>query len=291
MTVLKSSSLSIFYALSVSTTLASPKHSELLHQFVCIDNGNNILIHINQFKEGESWSTKLPKGARDIQLVDENSLLISHRTGATEYDLTSGKERSWKVSGYKDIQSALRLPNGNTALLSRRGTIHIVNPQGEKVSTTNIQKKGLDLRLLRLNNQGQWTIGAKSPKAILIVDTEGSIIKEIPIPGKSYKVEQLPNGNYLSSTGDTCKVVEVNPQTSNIVHFAGGKEEHPEAKLDFCSGWTLLANQHIIMTNWLGHNKHGTSEHLFEFSPDNTIIWSWGDHKLAQQITNVLVIR
>jgi hypothetical protein len=85
-------------------------------------------------------------------------------------------------------------------------------------------------------------------------------------------------------------VVELNV-AGEIVSFVGGKQEHPELGLDFCSGWDLLPCGNIVMANWLGHNKHGAGPHLIEFSRDNEVVWSWADHEVATQVTNVKMLK
>jgi len=77
---------------------------------------------------------------------------------------------------------------------------------------------------------------------------------------------------------------------AKILSFVGGKKEHPQLGLDFCSGWDLLPNGNRVMANWLGHGKHGQGVHLAEFTARNRLVWQWADHHLAQQVTNVLVL-
>ncbi len=264
--------------------------ADLKHQFVCIGNYKNVLVYVDQFTPENSWSINIPKGSREIQQISPEVLLVSHGTGAAEYRLSDGKKLDWEVTGYKGIQSARRLTNGNTLLLSSSGSVITLDRDGKELSKVQIKYKKLDLRLLRVAKNNNWIIGAKKPRAILEVNPEGEIIKQIKIPGKGYTVKELPNGNYLSSTGDECKVIEVKAD-GTTVRFVGGKQEHPELNLDFNSGWQHLENQNIIMTNWLGHNKHDTGPHLLEFNKENELVWKWGDHEAAKQVTNLLVLK
>ena len=271
-------------------TAALATESTIKHQFVCIGNHKNVLVYVDQFHPESSWSVKLPNGSRDIQLISPNRLLVSHGNGASEYQLSDGKKLKWSVSGYKGIQSARRLANGKTVLLSIRGQLVTLDKEANELSSVQIKHKALDLRLMRMSAEGNWIIGSKNPRAVLEVHAEGDILKQTKIPGKGYTATKLSNGNYLASTGDECKVIEVTDDGS-IVRFVGGKKEHPSLKLDFTSGWEQLDNGNIIMTNWLGHNKHNSASHLLEFDSNNKLVWQWADHQAVKQVTNLLIIK
>lgn len=260
------------------------------HRFLCIDNHQNKLMLIDQFSPSASWEVNIPKGSRDLQLLDKTRVLVSHGTGAREYNLVTGKALDWKVDRYRGIQSAQRLKDGKTVLLQQSGMMITLDAKGEELSKVKVDLPQLDLRLLRMLENGNRVIGAKNPRAVLEVSSTGKVLANIQIPGKGYKALRLKQGNYLSSTGDETKVVEVNA-SGKVLRFVGGKKEHPELRLDFCSGWDLLPNGNIIMANWLGHNKHGTAPHLVEFDRNNRVVWSWADHKKAKQITNLMVLR
>ena len=270
--------------------LVQAQETKIKHQFVCIGNHKNVLVYVDQFNPEKSWSVKIPKGSRDIQLLSPQKLLVSHGTGAAEYRLSDGKKLTWSVNGYKGIQSARRLDNGNTILLSISGEITILDKTGEKVSSLQIRQKQLDLRLIRVNSDGSWVVGSKKPQAILEINSEGEVLQQINLPGKSYTATRRINGNYLASTGDECKVVEIKPNGA-IVRFFGGKQEHPTLKLDFNSGWEELNNGNIVMTNWLGHAKHNTGPHLIEFDNNNKVVWTWENHDTVKQVTNLLIIQ
>lgn len=271
-------------------TTATAEKSTIKHQFVCIGNYKNVLVHVDQFSPNNSWSTKLPNGSRDIQHIPPNTLLVSHGTGATEYQLSDGKKLQWSVSRYKGIQSARRLANGHTILLSGKGKIITLDKTGEELSSIQIKHNSLDLRLLRVSSEGNWIIGSKNPRAVLEINAQGDILQQTKLPGKGYTATKLANGNYLASTGDECKVVEVKADGS-VIRFVGGKKQHSALKLDFNSGWDQLDNGNIIMTNWLGHNKHNSASHLLEFDTDNKLVWQWDDHQAVKQVTNLLVIK
>jgi hypothetical protein len=128
------------------------------------------------------------------------------------------------------------------------------------------------------------------PYSVIEIDMNGKVIWSAKLPHNGYKHKRLPNGNILNSTGDTCKVIEINKK-GKVISFIGGKTQFPELGLDFCSGWDQLKNKNIVMCNWLGHGKYGKGVSLAEFTPDNKLVWTWANHKIARQVTNVLIIQ
>lgn len=268
--------------------------ADVKHRFVCIDNfsanDSNQLIYIDEFKPARSWTVNIPSGSRDIQILDEKRVLISHGSGAVEYDLTSGKKLAWCVERYSGIQTAIRLANGNTLLGGVDASIYQVDASGKELARSKPTEK-LNVRLMRPLDEQHVLFSGATPHAMLEMTLDGKITKQIPLAGKAkgYKSVRLPNGHYLTSTGDECKIAELDEHGA-ILSFVGGKQEHPSLGLDFCSGWDALPNGNRVMANWLGHGKHGTGVHLAEFTPANKLVWQWQDHKLAKQITNVKML-
>lgn len=264
-------------------------YGQTKHDFICIDNfRDNRLIRVNELNQKKSWVVDIPNGSRDLQLLSDTGLLVSHANGAAVYNLETGKKIKVITETYSKIQSARYHKDGYYYLLTIDGEIYKLNGKGEESEKITINKE-LDLRLLRFTENGDFLISCKSPKAIIIVNSTGSVIKQITMVDKGYKTLQLKNGNFLNTAGDEVKVVEVNPD-GKIVSFVGGKSCHPSLNLDYCSGWDLLQNDNIVLCNWLGHDKHGYGPHLIEFTSNNEVVWEWEDHKLAHQITNVLFL-
>lgn len=280
---------SLFIILSILSTFVFSE--QVKHRFICIDNGGNQLVHVNQFDKTKNWKTKLPAGSRDLQILGNNKILVSHGDGAAEYSLTDGKLLKVIAKGIKQIQSARRLKDGKTVTLSISGEITEFDQNNNFLRKFKIDQKGLDLRLLRTTPNGNYLVGAKKPFAVLEVSPkDGKVIKTYSLPHKGYKAILTDKDTILASTGDAVKVVEIDPKTNKVFSYVGGKEDHPELGLDFFSGFDLLANGNIVAANWLGHGKHGTASHLIEFDRKNGVVWEWADHKMARQITNLLVL-
>jgi outer membrane protein assembly factor BamB len=231
----------------------------------------------------------IPAGSRDLERIAEGRLLVSHGNGAAEYDLADGKRLPWAVEAYKDIQTARRLPGGNTLLCTVSGTLYEVDPAGKEVGKTQIAVETLNMRLMRVLSGGNLLIGAANPRAAIEVARDGKVVKTLPLPDKSYTAIRLPDGATMAGTGGDVRIVTLDTG-GKIVSHVGGKGDHPDLGLDFCSGWDRLENGNCVMANWLGHGKQGTAPHLVEFTPDNKVVWTWEDHKAARQVTNVLML-
>ena len=270
--------------------LPAKENAQIKHRFACVDNKLNQLILVDQFDPGGSWVTPIPKGSRDIQVLDDQRLLVSHGNGAREYEIATGKPLGWRITAYSGMQTARRLPDGNTLLLSAGGAIYELDPEGKEMRRAQIQAEKVHIRLARLLDGGHLLIGAVNPRAVLEVSSTGELIRSIPLDGKGYTVLGLDNGRVLAGTGSAVKIGELD-KAGKVVSYVGGKDDHPGLGLDFCSGWDLLDNGNIVMANWLGHLKPGKEPHLVEFTRGNTVVWKWDDHETAKQITNVKILK
>jgi len=277
----------VFFAACALTVEASGK--EIRHRWVCVDNGANRLVHVDQKDTSRNWSVAIPGGSRDLEALGGGKLLVSHGNGAAEYSLADGKRLRWVVDRYRGIQTARRLANGNTLLCTSRGALYEVDRSGREVGKAQIAVKKLNMRLMRVLPSGNLLIGAAGPRAAIEVTRQGKVVKTMRLPNKGYTAIRLKDGRTMAGTGGDARIVTLDAG-GKIVSQVGGKDAHPALGLDFCSGWDRLANGNCVMANWLGHGKRGTAPHLVEFTPDNKVVWTWEDHKMARQVTNVLVL-
>ena len=77
--------------LAVCTLVAVATGAETKHRWVCVDNGANRLIHVDQNDTARDWTVAIPGGSRDLQSLGDGKLLVSHGNGAAVYDLSDGK--------------------------------------------------------------------------------------------------------------------------------------------------------------------------------------------------------
>lgn len=258
-------------------------------RFLAIDNGKNQLLLVDE-AGASGWSVAIPGGARDLQLVGEDQVLISHGGGALELALADGSA-GWSVDGFTGVQTARRLPGGNT-LLGMQGngevTFTEVDPGGAAVKMLTVPGM-LELRLVRVLDDGHLLFTAILPNRVVEVDTDGMVVWEAMLPDKGYTAERLPDGDTLATAGEPCLLVRLSPE-GEIVEQRGGEAMFPAVGLDWFSGFSQLGNGNVVVANWLGHDAWGTGPHLVELTPDNALVWQWQDFEAAMQITNVLVL-
>ena len=258
-------------------------------RFLALDNGRNRLLMIGPDGAAD-WAIDVPLGSRDLQLVDGDQVLVSHGNGAAEYALSDGTQ-GWTLAGFAGVNSARRLDNGNTLLgANLPGGVTIIEAAPDGAEVSRVELTGLDdMRLLRRLDDGNTLLTVVDPFRVIEVDPAGSVVWEAPLPGKGYVAERLSDGTTVATTGDAVTVLDLDP-AGKVIHEVGGKATHPDAGLDWFSGFDRLENGNVVVTNWLGHDKWGTGPHVVELTRDNELVWDWEDHDAARQITNVLVV-
>ncbi len=227
--------------LGLATTTGA---QDVRHRFLCVDNGNNQLVHVDQRRPEQSWFVKIPAGARSIQVLPDNGqgkrILINHAEGAGEYDLRTGRALPWRLGGYKNVTCAWRLPSGNTLLGLNGGQLVEVGPDRREVRRIVLRER-IDWRLVTLLCHGRFVVGGVDPREVWVVGRDGAIQQRFPVAEKGYKAARcLPDLHFLVSAGDAARVEE-RDAAGKLVRWFGGKKEHPGLGLDFCSGWDRLA--------------------------------------------------
>ena len=285
---------------------------DIKHVLYKVDNGLSNLIFLNQKDPSKSWTVSIPAGSRDLQLVANNKVLVSHGNGAAEYDRTTGV-KGWSISTYSGVSTAQRLANGNTMLgwstaasgsTPAKVMFSEVNSAGTEVSRVTINNI-TTLRLARRLSNGHTLftgdINNDLKFKVFEADANGTIVwEQLLYGGRGYVAYRLGNGKTLATMGpigalwepgkDDNKVLELSP-TGAIVRFWGGMANHPNARLRKFSGFSVVPkNGNIVVANWLGDGNIGTGPHAVEFDANNKLVWSWEDHSAAQTITNLLVV-
>jgi hypothetical protein len=285
---------------------------DIKHILYMVDNGLSNLIFLNQKDPSKNWTVSIPGGSRDLQLVANNKVLVSHGNGASEYDRTTGV-KGWSIDTFSGVSTAQRLANGNTLLgwstaasgsTSAKVMFSEVNGAGTEVSRVTINNI-TTLRLARRLSNGHTLftgdINNDLKFKVFEADATGAIIwEQLLYGGRGYVAYRLGNGETLATMGpigalwepgkDDNKVLKLSP-TGAIVRFWGGMANHPNARLRKLSGFSIVPkNGNIVVANWLGDGNIGTGPHAVEFDAKNKLVWSWEDHSAAQTITNLLVV-
>jgi hypothetical protein len=265
---------------------------EIKHRFLATDGETSKLLYVDQLHPEKDWTIDVPKGPRDLRMVGEKTVLVSHRGGAAEFDLETGKQ-TWIVNGYKEVQAAIRLANGNTLLagLTDKGiTLHEVDRDGKEAGRVVVEGRRPVKNMQRLEN-GHFlmTCGDPSKKSVIETDAAGKIVWEAPLPGPADDIDRLENGLTVAPTGSGGTALYIDA-AGKVVATRGGKEAHPDLKINWIAATQTLKNGNLVVANWLGHRAGLTGPHAIEFDADNKAVWHWEDPKRVQTLHNILVL-
>src|SRR5688572_26259087 len=261
---------------------------EVKHRFLATDGETSKLIYVDQFHPEKDWTVDTPRGPRDLRLVGEKTVLLSHRGGAAEVDLETGKQ-TWIVNGFREVHAAIRIDGGQTILVgqSEKGvTIFTVDRDGKETGRIVIDGKRTSRNAQRLAN---GNILLTSGKSAIEVDGSGKIVWEAAIPGSADDIDRLENGLTVVPTGSGGAALYLDKE-GKVVATRGGKEAHPGLKINWFASTQTLANGNLVVTNWLGHKPGLTGPHVLEFDAANKAVWMWEDPKRVQTLHNVLVL-
>jgi hypothetical protein len=279
---------------------------EICHEFFVTDNARNQLSYVNEFAPETGWTKPVNvtgvNSPRQVELVDNanssngKAALVSVNTGYQEYDMVTGTRLvNVVLASTTDVRGAVRLPSGNTLLGVGNDKLRVVDGNGVTVGTEcTLPGAGTDsLRTLTRDPATGYVLLGRLLDVFIVSDAcQLQWSAKLPVGSKAYAVRPRAGGGVWASTGASTFVVEYN-QATELVGSVGGKNEHPGLGFDFFTDFRRLPNGNIVVANWQGHiaSPAETTPHLFELTPGNTVVWSWGTQTLARQATGVYVIR
>jgi hypothetical protein len=260
------------------------------HRFLAMDESRAQLHLVDQFDSSNDWTIQLPKGCRDIHLLDGNRVLVSLANGFAEFDLaTQNRVREVRNPEFKKTETVIRLPNGNTVIgANKQGiTFFEVNPEGAVVRQVNFSQFNT-MRLMRLSPEGHFLFGANTDH-VVEADWKGTVHVDFRVPGAKhiYWVKKLAGRKkYRVSTGYGKSIVDITTD-GKVLRTLGGKEDY-----HFFSGPFELPNGHIVCSHWTGHKPNDSEKgpQLIEFDSEGNVVWEWHDPKRAGTIHGVIIL-
>src|SRR5882672_8137080 len=165
------------------------------------DEGSSALHHFDLDDPSQDWTYQGP--GRDLQLIGKRRLLRSSAQGYVELDLANKGAvlRNVSITGAPGpIESARRLPSGNTIVLGNGGGgifVWEVNRDGAVVADRQHLFLGIDKgRMLRLTDQGTFLFCSETNGQKLIHEAswKGGVttLFEVPasVPADSMRSEE-----------------------------------------------------------------------------------------------------
>jgi hypothetical protein len=303
--------------ISACLVVAAVRAEPIKHDFIAIDEGLSDLMRVDEKEPKKNWLVHIGKPhPRDMQLVGDGRLLVSHDQGYSEYDIATGQLLK-DISLYHDVSSVRRLPNGHTLIIGvdfdqvkkNKGDNPLGDPTGRHVIfaefdagdrlVDRIAYVGDYARLVRETAQGTYLCGSNT--LFREGDGKGNWIREIPVDGftHAWKAVRLPNGDTLMSSGyGTSKekgsafMVEVDAAGKIVRKFGAAADVPAGVHPYFYATFQLLPNGDVVVANWqghgIGHNDSGVQ--ILEFDPKGAIVWEWSDRAFVSSMQAILVL-
>ena len=173
-------------------------NAEIKHTFVCVENGKRPnLVYVDQFEPSNSWKIELPKGSRDVFLIDSDKVLVSEGADVKIRSLKDGSILQ-TIKAPRGNQTASLTSDGNILMAS--GTEIVVASQEGKIIRKNSITKVAHNRLARQLKNGNVMYGVDYYK-YHEYDQEGKLVWNHKFKEKTYLIHEKENGDFLATTG------------------------------------------------------------------------------------------
>jgi hypothetical protein len=274
------------------------------------DEGSSALHYLDLDSPSRSWSFNGP--GRDLQLIGDGRVLRSTPTGFTELDLADGKLlHTVTLPGTPAIESARRLPNGNTVLLGNdQGGILIqeLDARGKPLENRVLVGAGLlKGRLVRHTAEGSFLFCSETDGARVVheADFEQGVKELFRIPqavpaDSMLKATRIAPDRIAVSTGYAASLLIVDTARQEVVQTIGGKAQAEPPGLrrplspNFFSGFQLLPSGSFLIANWQGHGPSHAADgyQVLMYGADGSLQWSFDQTEFAHMtsLNNVIAL-
>jgi hypothetical protein len=268
------------FLLAVVLICSSVSNAQTAHpqHFLLRDEGLSQLSYTDLTDASKNWQVAIPAG-RDMQLVGKNRVLIGTNNGYEERDISNGN-KLYELSSFPGTISARRLKNGNTMLVGinwqdAKGIVLVeVNTAG--VVQEKIIYPGFNyVRLLRETSKGNFLISSND--TIIEGNRQGAVVWMAKITSQkqphAWQPTRFANGQTLVSGGYAGNI-QLFAADGKLIRTISGPDE---IKPNFYSGYHILPNGNIVVTNWQGHgaNNGALGTQLLEYDLEGKLVWSW----------------
>jgi hypothetical protein len=274
------------------------------------DEGSSVLHYLDMDAPARSW--KFSGKGRDLQLIGAERILRSTPTGFVEIDLSTGKLlREVALIGASGIESARRLPNGNSIVLGNNDHgifVWELDRDGRPLSTRSLLGAGLEKgRLLRHTVDDKLLFCSETNGRRLVheADWTGGVrtLLEIPsdVPADSMvKALRIAKDRVVISTGYAASLIELDTASGRVLRRIGGKEQREPDGLrrrlspHFFSGFQMFVDGSFLVANWQGHGPThaGDGYQLLSYAADGALTWCFDQAEFPHMasINNVIAL-
>jgi hypothetical protein len=261
------------------------------HRFLCCDyQGNKVAIVAADGSVEWEYAAQTPQ---DCWMLPNGNVLFCYHHGAKE--VTRDKQVAWEYQAPKQAEchSCQPLPDGRV-LVAECGLSRIVEAGRDgKVAreikiASQAKNMGHQFRGTRRTADGHYWVCLMDEKKIVELSPAGALLREIPIDGFPHAAIVLPNGNLLSTLGQTGKVIELDKDLKIVWEL--GETELPGNSLRLPAGCQRLANGNTIICNYLPPPFIGKQPQAFEVTRDKQVVWEFADHAHFKTMNQVYLL-
>jgi outer membrane protein assembly factor BamB len=263
------------------------------HPFVCTDYTRGKVFLVDA--QGRAYWEYPAKLCNDIWILPNGNLLFN--TGKGVREVTRNKEVVFNFESTSSIYACQRLPGVNTFIgESDSARLLEVALDGRIMKEIRLLPKGQKgnshfMRNARKLSNGHYLVAHYGLGVVKEYDANGQVVWQCPAPGGPHSAIRLPNGNTMIACADQTKnasLIEVDSEGKNVWQVQSA--DLPGISLEFLTGFQVLPNGNIVMTNWLGHGKFGKAPHIIEITRNKKVVWTFFDHQTMRTISSIQLL-
>lgn len=234
-------------------------------------------------KQGDViWSKPVPgSDCNDAEITSDGCILLAYKYGAML--VNRDKKIMWNIEvdyPNEEMYTATQLENGNylLACCGLPSRIMEVNHDGKIIKElkydTGIKNVHSQFRQIVRTAKNTYIIPVMGKGVIREISAEGKLLREVKVGGTPFQVNVLKNGNWLIAGGDGGMVIEIVPETAQVVRRIDNSN-FKLCKLKFVAECRVLENGNILVANWAGHDRSNQEAPIvLEIDTDNNMVWS-----------------
>ncbi len=274
------------------------------------DEGSSAVHYLDLDTPASSWTFSGP--GRDLQLIGNGRVLRSTPTGFVELRLSDGKLlREVSLPGLPGIESARRLPNGNSVVLGNGDNgifVCELDSRGDPVAGRVVVGAGLlKGRLVRHTAQDSLLFCSETAGKRLIheatwnggVKTLFQIPDQVPADSMLKALRVAPE-RVVVSAGYSASLLVIDTARGEVVQTIGGKAQAEPKGLrralspNFFSGYQILPNGDYLIANWQGHGPSHAAQgyQVLMYSAAGELTWTFDqtEYPRMTSLNNVIAL-
>ena len=274
------------------------------------DEGSAAVHYLDLDTPSQSWTFQGP--GRDLQLIGDGRVLRSTPTGFIELSLAGGRLlREVTLPGLPGIESARRLPNGNTVVLGNGNNgifVCELDERAQPIAGRLLVGAGL--------SKGRLVRHTSTDTLLFCSDADGQrIVHEASWQGGVKALFRIPEGvpadsmlkavrvspeRLVVSAGYSASLLVIDTVRGEVVQTIGSKTQPEPQGLrralspNFFSGFQLLADGAYLVANWQGHGPSHAPEgyQLLMYAANGELIWTFDQTEYPQMasLNNVIAL-